>query len=130
MRSWPLRAKFVDDLTILEIVPRNSPPVMNFLVNDVYSYASEHKMMLNPTKCKCIVDFLDYNTCTWSPIFIGNTVVERVRTFKLLGITIADYLKWDSHFDIIVWKANKRLHALRQLKKCGVSDQDIILVYG
>ena len=28
---------------------------MNFLVNDVYSYANEHKMMLNPTKYKCIV---------------------------------------------------------------------------
>ena len=70
VRSWPLRAKFEDDLTILEIVPRNSPPVMNFLVNDVDSYASEHKMVLNSSKCKCIVlDFLD---STWSPIFTGN----------------------------------------------------------
>lgn len=80
VRSWPLRAKFVDDLTILEIIPRNSPPVMNFLVNDVDSYASEHKMVLNSSKCKGILDFLD---CRWSPIFTGNTVVGRVRTFKL-----------------------------------------------
>ena len=84
---------------------------MNFLVNDVYSYSNEHKMTLNPTKCNCIVvDFLYYNSCAWSPIFIGNTAVERVRTFKVLGVTISDDLKWDSHCDIVVGKANKRLY--------------------
>ena len=73
VRSWPLRPKLVDDQTILEIVPRNSPPVMNFLVNDVDSYDSDHKMILNSTKCQCIVlDFLD---CTWSLVFTGNMVV-------------------------------------------------------
>lgn len=70
---------------------RNSPPVMNFLVNDVDSYASEHKMVLNSSKCKCVVlDFLD---STWSPILTGNMVVGRVRTFKLLNVTIANDLK-------------------------------------
>ena len=124
VRSWPLRAKFVDDLTILEIIPRNSPPVMNFLVNDVDSYASEHKMVLNSSKCKCIVlDFLD---STWSPIFTGNMVVGRVRTFKLLNVTIVDDLKWDFHCDTVLRKANKCQYALRQLKKCGINDQDII----
>lgn len=111
VRSWPLRAKFVDDLTILEIVPRNSPPVMNSLINDVDSYASEHKMVLNSSKCKCIVlDFLD---STWSSILTGNMVVGRVRTFKLLNVTIANDLKWDSHCDIVFRKTNKCQYALR-----------------
>lgn len=118
VRPWPLRAKFVDDLTILEIIPRNSPPVMNFLVNGVDSYASEHKMVLNSSKCKCIVlDFLDR---TWSPIFTGNVVVEP------LNVTIVDDLKWDSQCDIALRKVNKCQYALRQLKKCGTNDQDII----
>ena len=66
VRSWPLRAKFVDDLNHL----RDRTKELTSLVNDVYSYANEHKIMLNPTKCKCIVvDFLDYNSCTWSPIY-------------------------------------------------------------
>ena len=42
------RGKFVDDLTLLEIVPRNSPPVMNFLVEDIHQYANSHNMRLNP----------------------------------------------------------------------------------
>ena len=61
--------------------------------------------------------------------FIRNMVIERVCTFKLLGVTIADDLKWDSHCHIVVRKANKQLYALCQLKKCGFSGKDIILVY-
>ena len=30
--SWVPRAKYVDDLTVLEVVPRNSPSVLNFIV--------------------------------------------------------------------------------------------------
>ena len=37
--SWAPRTKFVDDLTILEIVPRNSPSVLNFIVDDIQSFA-------------------------------------------------------------------------------------------
>ena len=118
MSSWPPRAKFVDDLTLLEIVPRNSPPVMNFLVEDIHQYANSHNMRLNPKKCKTMaVDFLEYNSCVWSPIVIGNTVVERASEFKLLGIVISHDLTWDAHCAVILKKANKRLYALRQLKK-------------
>lgn len=60
--------------------------------------------------------------------FIRNMVIERVCTFKLLGVTTADDLNWDSHCHIVVMKANKQLYALRQLK-CGFSSKDIILVY-
>ena len=30
--SWVPRAKYVDDLTVLEVIPRNSPCVLNFIV--------------------------------------------------------------------------------------------------
>ena len=30
--TWPKRAKYVDDLTILEITPRNSPSYLNCIV--------------------------------------------------------------------------------------------------
>ena len=47
--------------------------------------------------------------------------------FELLDVTIADHLKWDSHCDVVIRKANKRLYTLRQLKKCGINDQDIVV---
>ena len=52
VRSWGPRIKYVDDLTILEVIPRNSQSVMKHLVNDVISFAHRNDMQLNPSKCK------------------------------------------------------------------------------
>jgi hypothetical protein len=43
--------------------------------------------------------------------------VERVNSFKLLGVSCQNDLKWNEHVDQITWKANKRLHHLRQCRK-------------
>ena len=69
VRSWGPRIKYVDDLTILEVIPRNSPSVMKYLVNDVNSFAHCNNMQLNPSKCKLMrVDVLHYNSCYSQPI--------------------------------------------------------------
>ena len=81
VRSWGPRIKYVDDLTILEVIPRNSPSVMKYLVNDVNSLAHcySNNMQLNPSKCKLMqVDFLHYNSCYSQPIAVGGSVIESV----------------------------------------------------
>ena len=67
---WPKRAKYVDDLTILEIIPRNSPSYLNCIVDDIQYFSHRNNMRLNPAKFKAMtIDFLAYNSCTWGPIF-------------------------------------------------------------
>ena len=91
--SWVPRAKYVDDLTVLEVVPRNSPSMLNFIVNEIESYAISNNMRLNPLKCKELsVDFLRYNSCSWQPIAVGGAFHERVSCFKLLGVYISEDL--------------------------------------
>ncbi len=46
-----------------------------------------------------------------------NSTVAAVESFRFLGITISQDLKWDNHIDSIVKKAQQRLYFLRQLKK-------------
>ena len=36
VQSWGVRIKFVDDLTVLEVVPRNSPSLLNVVVDDIH----------------------------------------------------------------------------------------------
>ena len=43
------------------------------------------------------------------PICIGNQVVETVKTYKLLRVTIKEDLKWNSHVDCFIAKAAKHL---------------------
>ena len=55
------------------------------------------------------------------PIHIDGTVVERVVSFKFLGVHITDKLNWSTHTDSIVKKAQQRLFNLRRLKKFSLS---------
>ena len=48
---------------------------------------------------------------------IGGAVIERVATYKLLGVCISEDLSWNVHIEHIVNKANRRLYALCVLKK-------------
>ena len=72
LRSWNLRIKFVDDTTALEIIPRNSVSLLNFVTNDIYTFSEDHRMKLNPTKCKkMLINFMNNHNFIVNPIVIG-----------------------------------------------------------
>ncbi len=50
------------------------------------------------------------------PLTIMDSTVAAVESFKFLGTTISQDLKWDIHIDSVVKKAQQRLYLLRQLK--------------
>ena len=49
-------------------------------------------------------------------VTLSDTPVERVMSFKLLGVYVASDLKWEQHIDTITSKAASRLYFLKQLK--------------
>ncbi len=51
------------------------------------------------------------------PLVIGNEVVERVKSHKLLGVWYQNNLKWNCHVENIVRKANKRVFSLRECRR-------------
>ncbi len=51
-----------------------------------------------------------------TPITIDKTLVERVNSFKLLGVHITEDLTWSAHTDAVLKKAHQRLFFLRQLR--------------
>ena len=112
------RVKYVDDATAIEIIPRCLPSCLPFIVSDIYAYASLRGMKLNSKKCKeIIINFMQYNPFPPAPLTVGGSVIERVETYELLGVYISEDLSWNVHKEHIVKKANKRLYALRTLKK-------------
>ena len=87
VNTWSKCAKYVyvDDMTILEIIQRNSPSYLNCIVDDIQCFSHCNNMCLNLAECKAMtIDFLDYNSCTWRPICTGGVVIEPVKSFKLL----------------------------------------------
>ena len=116
LRSWNLCIKFVDDTTVLEIIPRNSISVLGFAANDIQSFSIDHKMKLNPTKCKeMTINFMTNHNLICSPIIIGTNTIQNVSSYKLLGVIISSDLSWNRHVKYVTKKANKRLYSLRIL---------------
>ena len=123
-----IRVKYVDDATAMEIIPRCSPSYLPFTVSDIYTYASLRGMKLNSTKCKeMIINFMQYSQFPLSPLLLGALSLKAF--YKLLGVCISGDLSWNVHIEHIVKKANKRLFALRTLKKSGLTIMQLVQVY-
>lgn len=131
MKDWKTRVKLVDDLSVLEIIPRCSTSMLPFVARDICLYASSHGMKLNPFKFKELqIDFLQYKPSDLPPLQMSGSVIEQVSSYKLLGVHLSHNLSWSIHSDYIVKKAHKRLYVLRVLTKSGLPPADLIQVYG
>jgi hypothetical protein len=62
-------------------------------------------------------------------IEFNQTFVDRIDSFKLLGVHISDTLSWDNHVNTVCLKAGKRLFFLKLLKRSSVSVADLLQYY-
>ena len=63
------------------------------------------------------------------PFTINIIEVQRIHSFKFLGVTIMSTLKWKDNTCMILKKAHQRLLFLKQLKKSGVSSKGLLQFY-
>ena len=64
-----------------------------------------------------------------NPIKISDQNVTQVESYKYLGVTIDNQLKWDEHDSYTFKKANKRVYFLRKLKQFQIDSTLIYLFY-
>jgi len=55
--------------------------------------------------------------------------IQRVTTFKLLGLHLDASLSRTTHINTVVSKASKRLYYLKQLKRAGVPPHQLLHFY-
>ncbi|KAI4902937.1 hypothetical protein NFI96_005134 [Prochilodus magdalenae] len=73
------------------------------------------------TKPEVIIDFRRGEEPTL--LNIGGTLVERVSSFKFLGVHFAEDLTWAINTSHLVRKAQQRLHFLRRLRRVNLPQQ-------
>ena len=94
VKNWPGRAKFVDDLVVVETIPRNSISVMDLVAREIQQYCMDHKMKLNPKKCKeMFVNFMTNPNILSRDLVVNGTQIESVDAYKLLGVMLGSNLK-------------------------------------
>ncbi len=86
------------------------------------SWCQDNGLSLNVSKTKeLILDFRKKHLLPYTPLMISGTPVERVSSFKYLGVNLSEDLTWTTHIQTQVKKARQRMYHLRQLRKFRVS---------
>ena len=96
--EWSIRLKYVDVATVIELIPRNSPSCLPIVASDINKFSFHCNMRLIAKKCKeMVIDFSQCKSTILSSLMIGGTVIDRVQSYKLLGLHISNDLTWNWH---------------------------------
>ncbi len=120
--------KFADDTTVISLIKDSDESAYRQEVEQLAVWCSLNNLELNTLKTvEMIVDFRR-NPPALPPLTIMNSTVTAVESFRFLGTTISQDLKWDNHIDSIAKKAQQRLYFLRQLRKFNLP-QELLIQY-
>ncbi len=102
--------KFADDTVVLGLINNNDETAYLGEVKRLTSWCQDNCLSLNVSKTKeLIVDFRKRQNRPYTPLMISGTPVERVSSFKYLGVNISEDLTWTAHIQTQVKKARQRL---------------------
>ena len=118
--------KYVDDVTLSEVLQRDEQSQMHNILNDLLEWSRQNMMNVN---CKKTKEMLIGNGNSLSQLQVNDQPIERVKSFKLLGVKVTDSLNWDDNTSMICSKAGKRLHFLKLIKRSGLKTDDLLYYY-
>ena len=148
-----MRFKYVDDLTILELllfsgllteynfhqqvasdividelyVPSNSFKTQEN-INQIEEWTTNNLMKMNENKSNYMI-FSRSNTEFATRLTLNNKTLERVEEVKLVGVWITTFLDWTKNTKELCKKAYARLTLITKLKYVGTSREDLLDVY-
>ena len=147
--------KFIDDLSILEIInllsigiasfnfknhvasdiqtsgliiPSENLRTQNYL-DKIYSWTKENKMELNVDKSKAMIFNFTKEYQFTSRTKMEDRNIEVIKETKLLGVFVNDNLTWERNTMNLVKRSNARMRLLHKLVEFGVSEPDLVHIY-
>ncbi|KAK3574325.1 hypothetical protein QTP86_005092 [Hemibagrus guttatus] len=115
--------KFADDTTVIGLVQDGDESAYRQEIEQLAAWCSLNNLELNTLRTvEMIVDFRR-NTPALPPLTIMNSTVPTVESFRFLGTTISQDLKWDTHIHSTIKKAQQTLYFLRQLRKFNLPQE-------
>ena len=85
------------------------------------NWYNKNYLYLNVSKTKeMCIDFRKNKRCP-KPVYIKGETVERVETYKYLGVVFDSKLNWNENINSVLKKVNTRMYCLRKLRSFGVN---------
>ncbi|KAL0161887.1 hypothetical protein M9458_041283, partial [Cirrhinus mrigala] len=109
--------KFADDTVVVGLISDNNETAYLKEIRNLENWCQRNNLLLNVSKTKeLIVDFSTKQERNYQTPIINESPVERVNSFKYLGVHITQDLSWSWHINTVVKKARRRLYHLRRLR--------------
>ena len=94
--------------------------MINLELTKIFDWLAVNKLSLNAAKTKFML-FHNYQKCINEDdiphLTINDTVIERVTEFNFLGLTINEFMNWNSHSSQISNKISRTLGVMNRLKR-------------
>ena len=149
------RYKFVDDLTVLEIIDLLSIGLTSYNIKEhvpsdisvhnkfipaknlksqewlssINLWTTNHKKQINSSKTKSMIFNFSNDFQFSTRLLLDGQNVEVLDSTKLLGTIISNDLKWNLNTKNIVRKANSRMELLRKVASFGAPIEDLKIIY-
>ena len=147
------RFKYIDDLTILEVlcltgilieydfhqhVPSDVGTDQLFLppdqfqtqesINQITSWTKENLMKINESKTSYMI-FTRAKADFVTRLHVDNSKLDQMHETKICGVWLTEDLKWEKNTREITKKAFARMSILTKLKYVGVPSEDLVDIY-
>ncbi|KAK3556092.1 hypothetical protein QTP70_005252 [Hemibagrus guttatus] len=109
--------KFADDTVVVGLISDNNETAYLEEISNLENWCQRNNLLLNISKTKeLIVDFSTKQQRNYQTPVINERAVERVDSFRYLGVHITQDLSWSCHINTVVKKALQSLYHLRRLR--------------
>ncbi|KAK1784308.1 hypothetical protein P4O66_003688, partial [Electrophorus voltai] len=115
--SSTIIVKFAYDTVVMGLISDNDERAYLEEIKHLENWCQENNLLLNVNKTKeLIVDCSKKQERHYQPVRISGTTVERVDSFRYLGVHIPQDLSWSRHTNSLAKKARQCLYHLRRLR--------------
>ena len=109
--------KFADDTTVVGLITDNDETAYREVVRELAVWCQDNNLSLNVSKTKELIVDYRKRRAEQAPINIDGAVVERVESFKFLGVHITNELSWSKHTKTVVKMARQHLFPPQETEK-------------
>ena len=105
---------FADDATIY-VIGSTVTEISNTLTSvlkDCHNWMSSNNLQLNINKTKCMLIHQPKRRTQPLNVSLNNSLIDQVKSFKLLGCIINHHLSWDDHIQHITAKVTRSINLL------------------